>query len=174
MEIAVDALDIAAIRPFWKAVLGYADEAGHDGPEDPLVDPLGQGPAVWFQRMGRPRPQRNRVHFDVCVPHDEAAGRVERARAAGGRLVSADAPPPSGSLPTPRATRSASRPGRAGRLIRVRLVRPKLRPDGPHRARGASIPTVPPPSGVAHRHVPTVGSRGRSPVGWGGGLLTRR
>ncbi|WP_328382098.1 4a-hydroxytetrahydrobiopterin dehydratase [Micromonospora zamorensis] len=26
VEIAVDALDIAAVRPFWKAVLGYTDE----------------------------------------------------------------------------------------------------------------------------------------------------
>lgn len=28
LEIGIDALDIAAVRPFWKAVLGYADEAG--------------------------------------------------------------------------------------------------------------------------------------------------
>jgi 4a-hydroxytetrahydrobiopterin dehydratase len=38
---------------------------------------------------GLPRPQRNRLHFDVCVPHDEAPRRVEAALAAGGRLVSA-------------------------------------------------------------------------------------
>ncbi|MGW1777219.1 VOC family protein [Streptomyces sp. NPDC002104] len=92
-EIAIDALDIAGIRPFWKAVLGYADEAGAEGAEDPLVDPVGQGPAVWFQRMDRARPQRNRIHFDVCVPHDEAARRIEGALAAGGRLLSADRAP---------------------------------------------------------------------------------
>ncbi|TDC62099.1 VOC family protein [Streptomyces hainanensis] len=89
LEIAVDALDIAGIRPFWKAVLGYVDEAGAGGPEDPLVDPVGQGPAVWFQRMDRARPQRNRVHLDVSVPHDEAPRRIDVALAAGGRLVSA-------------------------------------------------------------------------------------
>jgi 4a-hydroxytetrahydrobiopterin dehydratase len=89
LEIAIDALDIAAIRPFWKAVLGYTDEAQADGPEDPIVDPVGQGPAIWFQQMDQPRPQRNRVHFDVCVPHDEAARRIEAVLAAGGRLVSA-------------------------------------------------------------------------------------
>ncbi|MFI5868186.1 VOC family protein [Streptomyces sp. NPDC051546] len=93
LEIAVDALDIAAIRPFWKAVLGYADEPGADGPEDPLVDPVGQGPAVWFQQMDRARPQRNRIHFDVCVPHDEAPGRLEATLAAGGRLLSATRAP---------------------------------------------------------------------------------
>jgi 4a-hydroxytetrahydrobiopterin dehydratase len=88
LEIAFDALDIAAVRPFWKAVLGYTDEAGAGGPEDPVVDPVGQGPAIWFQQVDQPRPQRNRIHFDVCVPHDEAPRRIEAALAAGGRLVS--------------------------------------------------------------------------------------
>jgi 4a-hydroxytetrahydrobiopterin dehydratase len=89
LEIAIDALDIAAVRPFWKAVLGYCDEAGADGPQDPVVDPVGQGPAIWFQQMDQPRPQRNRIHIDICVPHDEAPRRIEAALAAGGRLVSA-------------------------------------------------------------------------------------
>ncbi|MFD0430265.1 VOC family protein [Streptomyces zhihengii] len=93
VEIAIDALDIPAVRPFWKAVLGYADEAEADGQADAVVDPLGQGPAVWFQQMDAPRPQRNRIHFDVCVPHDEADARIAAALAAGGRLVSEDRAP---------------------------------------------------------------------------------
>jgi 4a-hydroxytetrahydrobiopterin dehydratase len=93
VEIAIDALDIAAIRPFWKAVLGYGDEAGADGLEEALVDPVGQGPAIWFQQMSEPRDQRNRIHFDICVPHDEAAGRLEAALGAGGRLLSGDRAP---------------------------------------------------------------------------------
>lgn len=93
LEIAIDALNIAAIRPFWKAVLGYTDEAGADGPEDPLIDPVGQSPAIWFQQMDQARPQRNRIHFDICVPHDEAPRRLETALAAGGRLVSAKRAP---------------------------------------------------------------------------------
>ncbi|GAB3923930.1 VOC family protein [Kribbella albertanoniae] len=91
LEIAIDALDIAGIRPFWKAVLGYVDEADANGPEDPLVDPVGQ--AIWFQQMNQARPQRNRIHFDVSVPHDEAARRIDAALAAGGRLVSATRAP---------------------------------------------------------------------------------
>jgi 4a-hydroxytetrahydrobiopterin dehydratase len=87
IEIGIDALDAAAIRPFWRAVLGYVDEPGRFGPWDGLVDPLGQGPAVWFQRMDAPRPQRNRIHFDVSVPHDEAASRIGAALAAGGTLI---------------------------------------------------------------------------------------
>jgi 4a-hydroxytetrahydrobiopterin dehydratase len=87
LEIAIDAIDIAAVRPFWKAVLGYRDETVPAGPADPLVDPFGQGPAVWFQQMGAPRPQRNRIHIDICVPHDEAAARIHAALAAGATMV---------------------------------------------------------------------------------------
>jgi 4a-hydroxytetrahydrobiopterin dehydratase len=88
LEIAIDAIDITAIRPFWKAVMGYDDEAGASGCEGPIVDPVGQGPAIWFQQMAEPRPQRNRIHFDVSVPHDEASHRIEAALAAGGVLLS--------------------------------------------------------------------------------------
>jgi 4a-hydroxytetrahydrobiopterin dehydratase len=88
IEIAIDALDIAAVRPFWKAVLAYTDEPGKNGPEDALVDPHGQAPAVWFQQMDAPRPQRNRIHLDISVPHDEARNRIAAALAAGGALVS--------------------------------------------------------------------------------------
>jgi 4a-hydroxytetrahydrobiopterin dehydratase len=87
LEIGIDAMDIASIRPFWKAVLGYADEPGRSGPQDALVDPFGQGPSIWFQQMDEPRPQRNRLHFDVSVPHDEAHRRIEATVKAGGKLI---------------------------------------------------------------------------------------
>ena len=86
-EIAVDAMDIPAIRPFWKAVFAYEDEILTAGPTDALVDPQRQGPAIWFQQMDAPRPQRNRIHFDISVPHDEAQRRIGAALAAGGRLT---------------------------------------------------------------------------------------
>lgn len=95
------------MRPFWKAVLAYADEPGASGPGDAVVDPLGQGPAVWFQQMDAPRPHRNRIHFDLAVPHDEASRRISAALAAGGRLVSDAEAPASGCWRTWRATRSA-------------------------------------------------------------------
>jgi len=89
LEIAIDALDIPAVLPFWRAVLAYRDEVVPDvGATPALVDPDGIGPAVWFQQMDAPRPQRNRVHLDVDVPHDVATDRVAAAIAAGGRLVS--------------------------------------------------------------------------------------
>jgi 4a-hydroxytetrahydrobiopterin dehydratase len=93
LEIGIDAMDIAKIRPFWQAVLGYADESGRPGPPNGLVDPVGQGPAIWFQQMDAPRPQRNRIHFDVSVPHDEAHQRIAATIAAGGTLIyDAEAP----------------------------------------------------------------------------------
>lgn len=93
LEIAIDATDVAAIRPFWKAILGYVDEIGADGPADPLIDPVGQCPAIWFQQMDLPRTQRNRIHFDICVPPERAQQRIQAALAAGGRLTyDAEAP----------------------------------------------------------------------------------
>ena len=88
LEIAIDALDIPAILPFWRAALSYDDEPGSEGQPNAIVDPAGQGPALWFQQMSEPRPQRNRIHLDISVPHDEARRRIENALAAGGVLVS--------------------------------------------------------------------------------------
>jgi 4a-hydroxytetrahydrobiopterin dehydratase len=88
LEIAIDALDIVAIRPFWMAVMGYVAEPGDEGPEGALVDPYRQGPSVWFQQLDAERPQRNRIHFDITVPHDEAPARIAAALAAGGSMVS--------------------------------------------------------------------------------------
>src|SRR5205823_9201936 len=61
LEIAIDAMDIPAIVPFWRAVMGYSDEQDSDGASGAVIDPLGQGPAIWFQQMDVPRPQRNRI-----------------------------------------------------------------------------------------------------------------
>jgi 4a-hydroxytetrahydrobiopterin dehydratase len=83
VQIAIDALVIPDVMPFWRAVLGYREVDDED-----LIDPLFQGPPVWFQQMDAPRPQRNRIHIDVYVPHDQAEARVAAALAAGGHLVS--------------------------------------------------------------------------------------
>lgn len=88
VEIAIDAMDISAVKPFWAAILGWEARG------DEVIDPDRIGPNVWFQQMDSPRPQRNRIHLDVTVAHDEAQSRMERALAAGGHLVS-DARAPS-------------------------------------------------------------------------------
>ena len=92
LEIAIDAIDIPRVRPFWKAVTGYADEPGSEL-NAALIDPAGRAPAIWFQQMDAPRAQRNRIHIDVDVPHGVAEARIDAAIAAGGRLLSdAEAP----------------------------------------------------------------------------------
>jgi 4a-hydroxytetrahydrobiopterin dehydratase len=83
VQLAVDALVVAHVLPFWRAVLGYRDVG-----EEDLVDPGARGPAIWFQGMDAPRAQRNRIHVDVAVPSDVAEARVAAAIAAGGTLVS--------------------------------------------------------------------------------------
>ena len=80
--LAIDALVGPEVLPFWRAVLGYR-QVGEE-----LVDPNARWPSVWFQQMDAPRPQRNRIHVDVFVPHDRAEARVAAALEAGGRLVS--------------------------------------------------------------------------------------
>jgi 4a-hydroxytetrahydrobiopterin dehydratase len=80
-QVAIDALSIRDVMPFWKAVLAYETFG------DTLVDPRHEGPTVWFQQMDVPRPQRNRIHIDVYLPQDQAEARIEAAIAAGGRVV---------------------------------------------------------------------------------------
>lgn len=81
IEVAIDTMDADRIRPFWAAVLGYAERNGN------LVDPAGSGPTLWFQPMEAQRTERQRFHIDVYVAHDLADRRVAEALAAGGRLV---------------------------------------------------------------------------------------
>jgi 4a-hydroxytetrahydrobiopterin dehydratase len=83
VEVALDAMDIDAIRPFWRAVLGYVDDGANA-----LADPQRVGPPFWFQQMDEPRPQRNRFHIDVTVSDDEAPARIAAALAAGGAMLS--------------------------------------------------------------------------------------
>ncbi|MEE6272948.1 VOC family protein [Georgenia sp. MJ206] len=90
VEIAIDALDIPSVLPFWKAALGYRAQlppGEEDETDADLQDRSARGPSVWFQQMDSPRPQRNRIHLDIDVPHDEARSRVDAVLAAGGRLV---------------------------------------------------------------------------------------
>jgi 4a-hydroxytetrahydrobiopterin dehydratase len=82
VQITIDALVSPDVMPFWGAVLGY-QQLG----EEDLVDPRRRGPSIWFQEMDAERPQRNRIHVDVSVPHDQAEARVAAALAAGGHLV---------------------------------------------------------------------------------------
>ncbi len=83
VQVAIDALDIARVRPFWQAVLGYTPAGDED-----LLDVHRQGPTFWFQQMESPRTERNRFHIDIYVPNDQVQGRIDAALVAGGQIVS--------------------------------------------------------------------------------------
>ncbi|MET0800577.1 MAG: 4a-hydroxytetrahydrobiopterin dehydratase [Actinomycetota bacterium] len=83
VQVTIDALVHADVLPFWRAVLGYRQVGDED-----LWDPRSAGPPFWFQQMDAPRTERNRIHVDVFVPHDQAEARIAAAIAAGGHLVS--------------------------------------------------------------------------------------
>lgn len=82
MQVSIDALDIAKVRPFWCAALGYVELY------DDAVDPLSYGPVVTFQQMDESRTQRSRTHIDVSVPRDQVERRIAAALASGGHVVS--------------------------------------------------------------------------------------
>jgi 4a-hydroxytetrahydrobiopterin dehydratase len=91
LELALDTADHAAIVPFWRAILGYADSRVHGDRE--VVDPDGLLTTLWFQRTEPHETPRQRFHLDVVVPPEEAQSRIDAALAAGGTLVSSDAAP---------------------------------------------------------------------------------
>ncbi|MET7831553.1 VOC family protein [Micromonospora sediminicola] len=83
INVTLDALVSAEVLPFWRALLGYRQIG-----DDYLADPARRGPGIGVQKMDEARPQRNRMHLDVAVPHEQAEARVAAALAAGGHLVS--------------------------------------------------------------------------------------
>lgn len=83
INVTLDALVGADVLPFWRALLGYRQIG-----DDYLFDPSRRGPGFGPQQMDTARPQRNRMHLDVAVPHDQAEARIAAALAAGGHLVS--------------------------------------------------------------------------------------
>ena len=83
INVTLDALVGADVLPFWRALLGYRQID-----DDYLADPARRGPGFGLQPMDAARPQRNRMHLDVAVPHDQAEARIAAALAAGGQLVS--------------------------------------------------------------------------------------
>ena len=83
INVTLDALASANVLPFWRALLGYRQIG-----DDYLFDPSRRGPGFGLQQMNAARPQRNSMHLDVAVPHDQAEARIAAALAAGGHLVS--------------------------------------------------------------------------------------
>ena len=98
IQVVFDAADPAKLASFWKLALGYSCEPPPEGyatwedfghaiglPEEQfgdqasLIDPSGEGPRIYFQRVPEGKSAKNRVHLDVRVAGREVR-RDERER----------------------------------------------------------------------------------------------
>lgn len=88
-QLFLDAADVAAVRAFWVAALGYVHDR-RAGATD-IHDPRRLNPVLVFQELDASdterRRQRNRIHVELAVPSDLAPARLATSVAAGGRLV---------------------------------------------------------------------------------------
>lgn len=84
VELALDTADLAAVGPFWAALLTGSPDSLRG---DDVVDPSGRVPLLWFQDTDAHETPRQRFHIDLWVPHDVAEERIAAAVSAGGRVV---------------------------------------------------------------------------------------
>jgi hypothetical protein len=101
IQVAFDAAEPEKLAEFWALALGYVLEPPPEGfeswedfarsagiPEEDWgqvasrVDPAGEGPRLYFQRVPESKTAKNRVHLDVRVAGREVRGEERR------RLVS--------------------------------------------------------------------------------------
>jgi catechol 2,3-dioxygenase-like lactoylglutathione lyase family enzyme len=107
VQVTFDAGDPGALATFWAAVLGYELQAPPPGfdsweqaleamkvpPEhrndaSALVDPAGEGPRVFFQKVPEGKQAKNRVHLDVrAAPGLTGDARMAALESEAGRLV---------------------------------------------------------------------------------------
>ena len=89
VQLFLDAADVATVRAFWVAALGYVPDR-RDWNSD-IVDPRRLNPVLVFQEIDTSeterRSQRNRIHVELAVPADRAQERLDTVVAAGGRLL---------------------------------------------------------------------------------------
>lgn len=89
VQLFLDAADVAAVRAFWVAALGYIEDR-RAGVSD-IYDPRRLNPMLVFQELDvsetERRQQRNRIHVELAVPLDVARARVALVLAARGHLL---------------------------------------------------------------------------------------
>ena len=89
VQLFFDAADVAAVRAFWVAALGYVVDRRAEATD--IVDPRRLNPVLVFQQLdvadAQRRRQRNRIHVQLAVPSDLAATRLGAVVGAGGRLL---------------------------------------------------------------------------------------
>lgn len=103
IEVGLDTADVAAVGPFWAALLTGSPDALHGSA---VIDPRGRLPLLWFQDTDAHRTPRQRFHLDLWLPHDIAEERIAAAVAAGGTVVDNDNAPSFVVLADPEGNRS--------------------------------------------------------------------
>jgi 4a-hydroxytetrahydrobiopterin dehydratase len=88
LEIGLDTADLAAVGPFWAAVLTGSTFVDKD-----VCDPGGRIANLWFQGTEPHETPRQRFHLDLWLPPEVVPGRIEAALAAGGTVVYDDEAP---------------------------------------------------------------------------------
>ena len=87
---SVDCLDAYALSEFWRAVLGYdddADDPNNPGDEEcPIHDP-GTGHTILFIEVPDPTPGKNKVHFDLRPREGSRDDEVARLLGIGATIV---------------------------------------------------------------------------------------
>ncbi|WP_410785268.1 VOC family protein [Kribbella sp. C-35] len=86
VQFGIDAVDVQMVRAFWTELLGYAEDSRPHLSD--IYDPRRLNPVLFFQQLEEPRQQRNRIRFELAVPEDAVAQRVQAALSAGGQLLS--------------------------------------------------------------------------------------
>lgn len=103
IEVGLDTADVAAVGPFWAALLTGSPDALHGSA---VIDPRRRLPLLWFQDTDAHRTPRQRFHLDLWLPHDIAEERIAAAVAAGGTVVDNDNAPSFVVLADPEGNRS--------------------------------------------------------------------
>ena len=86
VQVVFDCADVEKVGKFWAEALGYIEQPPPEGfptwsdfltsinvPEDQwdsgyaVVDPAGEGPRLFFQKVPEPKSTKNRVHLDLNV-----------------------------------------------------------------------------------------------------------
>ncbi len=115
LQVVFDCADPAGMAAFWGPALGYVAESPPDGHEsweawlvaagvprerwndaNAVVDPAGEGPQLFFQRVPEPKVVKNRVHLDIGATEGRGQPIEDRRTAVAAKveqLVAAGATP---------------------------------------------------------------------------------
>ena len=107
IQVVFDAAEPEKLAEFWGLALGYVTEPPPEGFESwedfarsagipeaergdvaSRIDPAGEGPRLYFQKVPEGKIAKNRVHLDIHVEPERKADEVARLTGLGAELIS--------------------------------------------------------------------------------------